>query len=300
MPRTPYPAYRTADFSNIFSGTLRVFFRHPAEFVLPYLALSLATGLFAYALLFETLAGLLSGLDPTAPPAAVFAALNTFLLGVAVLSLVSLVLSSFLQGVVSHYAVLRHRGSSISFAFSVRRAARRFPVLLAGILLYTGILVGVLAIAFVPLFAGSATLNFALLGLGILAMIPAAIIALYLALALSLVVPSIMMEDVGVLASFRRSWQMTKGHKLSIFAALFVLGLISGAITIAVAFPVGAFADPIASFFVQLIVGGILGSWNVIAPAVTYDLVAREPRYAPYRGWVGPPGAYPAPPSGPP
>ncbi|MGQ0796909.1 MAG: glycerophosphoryl diester phosphodiesterase membrane domain-containing protein, partial [Methanobacteriota archaeon] len=154
--------------------------------------------------------------------------------------------------------------------------------------------------AFVPLFAGYATLNFALLGLGILAMIPAAIIALYLALALSLVVPSIMLEDVGVLASFRESWQMTKGHKLSIFAALLVLGLISGAITIALAFPVGAFADPIASFFVQLIVGGILGSWNVIAPAVTYDLVAREPRYAPYGGWVGPPGAYPAPPSGPP
>lgn len=298
VPSYTYPAYKTADFSSIFSGTLRVFFRHPAEFILPYLALSLGTTVLVYVLLFGTAAGFLFGLDPTASPAAVFAALNALLLVLIVFVLVSLVLSTLVQGAVSHYAVLRHRGAAVSFTFSFRRAATRFPILLGGILLYTGVLFGVLAVAFVPLFAGLATLNLALLGLGILALIPAAFFALYLALALSLVVPSIMMEDVGVLGSFLRSWQMTKGHRLSIFGALFVLGLISGAITVAVAFAFGALASPIVSLFVQLVVSGALASWTVIAYAVTYDLIAREPRYAPTWGWTGPPVA--APPTSPP
>ena len=298
VPSTTYPAYKTADFSSIFSGTLRVFFRHPAEFILPYLAVSVGTALLLYVLLLGTSARFVFGLDPTASPAAVLAALNAFLLVLLVFALVSLVVSTLIQGAVSHYAVLRHRGAAISFAFSFRRAATRFFTLLGGILLYTGVLVGVLAFALVPLFAGLSTLNLALLGLGILALIPAAIVALYLALALSVVVPAIMMEDVGVLASFRRSWQMTKGHRLSIFGAFFVLGLISGAITVAVAFAFGALADPVVSLLVQLVVSGALASWNIIAPAVAYDLIAREPRYAPFWGWPGPPVA--APPTSPP
>ena len=298
VPSYMYPAYKTADFSSIFSGTLRVFFRHPAEFILPYLALSLGTTLLVYVLLFGTAAGSLFGLDPTASPAAVFAALNALLLVLIVFVLVSLVLSTLVQGAVSHYAVLRHRAAAVSFTFSFRRAWTRFPVLLGAILLYAGVLFGVLAIALVPLFAGLSTLNLALLGLGILALIPAAIVALYVALALSLVVPAIMMEDVGVLASFRRSWQMTKGHRLSIFGTFFVLGLISGAITVAVAFAFGALVDPVVSLLVQLVVSGALTSWNIIAPAVAYDLIAREPRYAPFWGWPGPPVA--APPTSPP
>jgi len=298
VPSYMYSAYKTADFSSIFSGTLRVFFRHPAQFILPYLAVSLGTALLVYVLLLGTSAGFLFGLDPTASPAAVLAAFNAFLVVLLVSVLVSLVLSTLVQGAVSHYAVLRHRGATISFAFSFRRAGRRFFTLLGGILLYTGVVFGVLAIAFVPLLAGLATLNLALLGLGILAVIPAAIFTLYLALALSLVVPAIMMEDMGVLGSFRRSWQMTKGHKLSIFGTLFVLLLISGAITAALALPLGARAGPIVSFLVQLLVGGALASWTVIAYAVAYDLIAREPRYAPFWGWPSPPIA--APPTSPP
>jgi len=278
-----------------------VFFRHPAEFILPYLAVSVGTTILLYVLLIGTSAGFVFSLDPTMAPAAVLAAFNALLLVLLVFAFLSLVVSTLIQGAVSHYAVLRHRGAVISFAFSFRRAGTRFVTLLGGILLYTGVLFGVLAIAFVPLFGGLATLNPALLGLGILALIPAAIFALYVALALSLVVPSIVMEDAGVLASFRRSWQMTKGHKGPIFGAFFVLGLISGAITVAVAFPLGAVAGPIVSFLVQLLVSGALASWTVIASAVAYDLIAREPRYAPTWGWRNPPiAAPPAAPPGPP
>jgi hypothetical protein len=72
-----------------------------------------------------------------------------------------------------------------------------------------------------------------------------------------------------------------------------VLLLISGAITAALALPLGALAGPIVSFLVQLVASGALASWTVIAYAVAYDLIAREPRYAPIWGWPSPPVAVP-------
>jgi len=115
-------------------------------------------------------------------------------------------------------------------------------------------------------------------------------VALYVGLGLSLVVPVIMMEDVRAVPSLGRSWSLVRDHRWSIFAALFVIGLLAGVVSFVVGIAL-SLLDPVAAVFAQAAVTVILSSWPIISLAVAYDRLEWGPRFGALRGTYVPPPA---------
>src|SRR5437867_1107110 len=119
------------------------------------------------------------------------------------------------------------------------------------------------------------------------------IVALYVAIAMSLYAPAIMIEDTNAIGGLSRSWRLTKRRWWTLFGAFFVAGLLVALITVALTFPVSFFGNVIASMIVSSVASGIVGAWFLILAAVAYDLLVRQPS-------VAAPTYYPAPPIAPP
>src|SRR2546426_241179 len=158
----------------------------------------------------------------------------------------------------------------------------------------------------VALFAGlSGASALAIVCGGLVAFVVVGVLAIFLYVSLALYAPAIMMENASAVGGLSRSWQMTRGHRWSLFGAILVTAILVGVISIAISIPlglVGSAGGLIVAAFVSVVssalVSAFVGSWIVILVAVAYDLLVRHP--TPYFGAAPPymPGPAVAPPLG--
>lgn len=298
-PGLPPAPYRTADFSTIFGDTFRLFLRHPLEFFLPFFVLTiLITSLTFLAFLFTIGSGGFF-IDPTTPVVVPLDRVVSLGVLVLVIGLASFVVVQVVQGAVAHFAVLRHRNAAASLGGSLRHGLKRFLSLVGAAILLALLFLALFGGPILLLLLGVVTLNFALLGIGGLTFLIALPIGIFLWIALSLFLPAIMMENVGAVEGLRRSWALTKGHRLSLFGVYLVLGLLAFVVSLSVTVPASLLGDPIVNLVAQSLAEGLVGSWVVIAGAVAYDLIVNQPAYPMWYGpWAPPPAAPAVPPSG--
>jgi len=299
-PGTPpygyYPPPRYATFGTILSGAFDVYSKNFGAFFLVYLLLGgvLAAINVLGSLYLTNLITPLIPTDPTVPVDlnALFAALGA-IVGISILIwLVSFVVTSIVAGGMSQFAVVRHRDQPAQVSASISAGVRRILPVMAGSLLYGLIVASPLLASFAVILAGIFSLNLGVIGMGILLLILLGILAIFLYLALALFLPAIMMENRGAVDSLGRSWQLTKGYRLSLFGVVLVLVILSALVSFAVGLLTGwatgylGIALQIAG---QTVATALTGSWILIAVAVAYDLIVRTPAAV-----YAPPPAYPA------
>ena len=318
-PPGSYPVYpygrsiRSARAGDILSATFEVWTKDLTSFVVVFLILGIITGVIGSVLSFAIL-----GFFPTRT-GGIPGSPNPSLTGIDVPRLVaylsaaavaSVIVSSVVLGGMTEYAVRRFRGEPMTIEQAIRRGIHRFLSILGANILLTLI---TLALVILPLVlivstilaAGTggspSTVLAALCGL-LLALLVGGIIAIYVYVAMSLYAPAIMMENKGAVGGLARSWELTRGHRLSIFGAGLVVAIISAIVSGIVTTPASWAGNALVSLVATILASAIVGPWAVILFAVAYDLIARQPTYPtmapPY--YAAPPVAPPIapPPSG--
>ncbi len=308
------------------SGMFDVWTKNFLPFFVVYLILGAATGALSVVLSFAlfgiiTFGGGFAGLPGTTLPT-----VNLGLIALSVIAtfIISAILTSIVTGAMTEFAVRRYRGEPMTVERALRRGLERFLSILGANILLGLIFVGLVTlplllilVALVAGLGGATSGALALLCGGLILFVVLGILALYLYVSLILYAPAIMVENASAVRGLSRSWQMTRGHRWSLFGALFVTSLLVGIISLAISVPLsftGSLGGPIAAGFLSVIssalVSGFVGSWIVILVSVAYDLIVRHP--TPYFGAAPPyvlappappPGAAqlgPPPPSGPP
>src|SRR2546428_4192772 len=96
-----------------------------------------------------------------------------------------------------------------------------------------------------------------------------------------------MMESKTAVDGLRRSWQIPKGHRWSLFGAIFIVGILALIITLAITLPAALLPGPVPTFAAGAVAAGLVGSVCVVLAGGGYHLVV-------------PPGALRAPPCLPP
>ncbi len=289
----PYygPPPKQADFGNLFSGTFEVWGRDFVPLFVVYLVLSLITGSLTAvgAVLLLGVPYISTGLGGVTFTIPAGTNLALFAVWSFVSGIISWILTSVVLGGVTDFAVHRYRGENVRIMDSLSRGFKKVLSILGANLVFTLIIIGLIALPLLGLlavaFVAGPAAGIALL-CGLLIALPFLMaLALYMAIALGLYAPAIMLEGSHALDSLARSWDLTKGHKWSIFAAGLVIGII--AIVIGAIGSVGTvFAlNPIVQIVVSAILAGITGSWFTILASVAYELIRRTP----------PPYAYPPP-----
>jgi len=217
-------------------------------------------------------------------------------------------------GSMTEYAVRRHRGESVSLEQAFRRGTERLRSVLGATLLLNLVVFALVVLPFVllvPVVAGTSTNPsvgqlFLLCGL-LLAVIVGGVVAVFVYVAMSLYAAAIMLENARAVASLSRSWELTRGHRWRLFAAIIVTVILAGIISAAVSVPAGMVQDPIVDIVATAFAAGLVGSWILILTSVAYDLILREPRslfgpgapYLPAPPIAPPPGAAQVPPTPP-
>ncbi len=291
------PPPKRADFSNMFSGTFDVWIRNFLPLFVVYLLLSLITGslsvIGSYLLLgVAYIPGGIGGISFTAPTGA---DVVLFIVWELFAVIISLLLTSAVIGGVTDFAVRQYRGEKASIMDSLRRGFQKMLSVLGANLLVTLITVGVILAPFALLVLGAVAVGstpaaVALICGALIALPFLGVLVIYLAIALGLYAPAIMMEDKHAVDSLYRSWDLTKGHKWSIFAAGLVVGILAG--LLGAAGSVAGIFSPIAGVIVTAIITGFTGSWFTLLAAVAYDLIVRTP---PPMAWAPPYMAGPPP-----
>ena len=279
------PLIRRMGAVSLFTETLRAWGRD----LLAYLGLFLAYGLASTGITVATTWAILGvpslttaplissmGLGSSAPNAAVILVLLAGLI-------VGILLQTVLTAAVTYAAISRRRGARVSWPAAFREGIRRYRSVLVGTLL-----MGVLAFGFVflaaPLVEGTAqpaspNLLWAECGLFMYLAV-----FLFLLVALLLYAPAIMMEGVGAVASLRRSWSLTRGHRLSILGAAFLIGIILAVVGFATSLPTGLQDDPIAAEAITLGTNAVTGAWLVLLAAMAYEMIGAERRAQAHQG----------------
>lgn len=185
---------------NIFKRTFSVWFRN----VLVYLILA---GVACVPLLVYAWMVLTGELD--------LAALGIF---AAVLALAALLLSNVITGLVSYsvFRTLRGDAAPISTAISAG-LTRLVPIVTTGVAV-----AAVVGVFFGPLIWGYAQGAYESSMLTIVLLIP----GIYASLVLSLAVPAAAVEGINAVAAIKRSFELTKGSRGTIFGVLFLIGVI--------------------------------------------------------------------------
>lgn len=299
-PATPpygyYPPPRYATFGTILSDAFDVYSKNFVAFFVVYLLLGavLATINVLGSLYLTNLITPLIPVDPSAPVDlnALFAALGA-VVGIGILIwLVSFVVTSIVAGGMTQFAVVRHRDQPAQASASISVGVQKIVPVMAGSFLYGLIVASPLLASFAVILAGIFSLNLGLIGLGLLLLVPLGILAIFLYLALALFLPAVMMENRGAVDSLGRSWQLTKGYRLSLFGVVLVLSILSALVSFAVSLFTGwatGYLGVALQVAGQTFSTALTGSWILIAVAVAYDLIVRTP--APV---YAPPPAYPA------
>ena len=268
---------------SLFAETLRAWGRD----LLAYLGLFVAYGLASAGITLATTwvvlgvpslttAPLLSslGLGSSAPNLAVILAL----LAVPV---VGALLQTVLTAAVTYAAICRRRGARVPWPAAFREGIRRYRSVLVGTLLLTLLAYGLVFLA-VPLVGGTGQppgpdLLWAECGLFLYVFV-----FLFLWVALGLYAAAVMMEGVGAVASLRRSWSLTRGYRLSIFGAEFLIGIILAVVGFATSLPTGLSGIPIAAAAITLGTDAVTGSWLILLAAMAYELIGEERRAQSY------------------
>ncbi|HYU07068.1 MAG TPA: zinc ribbon domain-containing protein [Thermoplasmata archaeon] len=308
------PPMRGSRAGDILSGTFEVWSKDLASYFVVYLVLAAVTGVIGGALSLALLNTFgVGGVIPGTPSGAVPSgtSLLSLLLYAAAAIVASAILSSIVAGGMTEFAVRRFRGESMSVNDALRRGIQRFLSILGANILLTLILLALVVVPLVLLLAlvlaaasGGGTFSGAGIALvcgllGALAM--GGILAIYVFVAMSLYAPAIMIEGAGAVDGLKRSWALTKGHRLSLFGAIFVVGLLSAVVTTAITFPAGLADLWVVSLVASALASAIVAPWAVILAAVAYDLIVRP---FPSMGTAPPavpvtPPAGPAPPTAP-
>lgn len=283
-PPAYWPGVRRATFSDMFSGVMDVWTKHFVEFFVVYLVLTLVTSglsLLGSILLLHVpiSAGGFGGISFTSPTGVDIAAFIGYEFVVIV---IGLVLGSIVLGGVTDFSVRAYRGEPVRLEDSLRRGIQRFLSILGANLLVTLITVGVVFIPILLLFVfvlgGVSTASIALL-CGVLLAFPfLLVLIIYLYLALLLYAPAIMVEGATAVDSLGRSWNLTKGHKWSLFGASLVIGIIAALLSGAISLAGGLTGNLVVSVLATALATGVTGAWAAILAAVAYDLIVREPR----------------------
>ena len=174
---------------------------------------------------------------------------------------------------VTYYALCKRRGARVPWSEALRTGAARFRSVLVG-----GVLLAFLATAFaavddlpyVESTPGQLGLSFFAAECGLLVLL---VPVVFLLVALGLYAPAVMMEGVGAVASLRRSWAVTRGHRLSIFGAGLLFGFLVLAANFAAAYSMTALGNLIVATAAQLVATAVTGSWSTLMPAVAYELI---------------------------
>ena len=292
----------------MFSGTFRVWTENFLPLFVVYLVLALITGAISVlgGILLLGIPYLSSGLAGISFTTPTNVDLGMLLLWEVAAAILAWILTSAVVGGVTDFAVRRHRGESVRIMDSLTRGFHRFLSILGANLLVGLIIVALVLVPFTLIVAGAlaattgSVASLALICGGVVALPVLGVFAIYVAIALSLYAPAIMVEGAHAVDSLGRSWNLTKGHKWSIFAAGLVLGLIYIVIVWVISFLGSGGGNPIADVVAGAIAAAVTGSWFTILAAVAYDLIVRSPQpsawppaYAPVM--APPPGSYPPP-----
>src|SRR3989454_4056974 len=156
----------------------------------------------------------------------------------------------------TEYAVRRYRGESVPVERSLRRGFDRFLSILGANFLLTLLTFGLIILPLLLIASGAFLVGgsgdpgaaIALLCGGLVALAVGGIVALYLSIGLSLYAPAIMMESKTAGDGLRRSWQITKGHRWSLFGAIFIVGILALIITLAITLPAALLPGPVPTF----------------------------------------------------
>ena len=214
--------------------------------------------------------GLPVGVSLPAPTAG-----EALLYSLAVL-LATAVLTAAVTGGMAEYSVRRFRGEAMRVGDALRRGVAKFPSILGATLLVYLIVGGLLAFPILLIFrlalGGPA---FPFLPLFFVGLLVALVLAVYLGLALCLFAPAIMMENTTAIGGLERSWHLTKGHRLSLFGAVLVVGIVSSALEEGMAIPGSLVGAGLLTLLLVTIANAITASWLVILSAVAYDLITR-------------------------
>jgi hypothetical protein len=220
-------------------------------------------------------------------------ALYVYLALLVVIAVVGLVIQSILTATVTVFAVHRHQGTPITVGEAFRRGLPKFVSVLGASLL-PGILIGVSLAAILGLLLyGALTLNLGLVcgaGVLLLVMIP---VTIYITIALSLYAPPIVMEGKSALGGLSRSWELTRGRRLTLFGVFVVLGLLNVAISLAATIPFVFVTNPYVSSIGGVVATAITGSWTIIMAAVTYNLITASQFPPPLAVGPVPPSLWP-------
>lgn len=287
-PPPAYPGYvpypRPANLGNILSGLFDVWSKNFLPFFAVYLVMTLVTGglglLGAYLILGRPFVGTnpLVGATPTTTDIAALLAYEL------VVGIIGWIVGSVVLGGVVDFSLRRYRGENARIQESLSKGFQRVLSIMGANLLVTMITVGVFVVWVVVLFLGvaAAVVNpgagvAALCG-GLIALPFILVIVLYLVIALNLYAPAIMAEGSHAIDSLGRSWNLTKGHKWSLFGAILVTGILSAIVGGVIAAIAGIGANPIAELIGSALAAGITGAWAAILSSVAYDLITRTPQ----------------------
>ena len=294
VPYPPYPYVpprRSARAGDLLSAVFEVWTKNFGGFFSVYLLVAVINGLISGILSF-LLAGTFtagSGVLPGTPNINLtnidLARLIAFLILAAA---ASIILNSIVLGGMTEFAVRRFRGTRITVGDALRRGFQKYPsvlganvlieLIVGGLVLFPLVLLLVVVVRSGPPFVLSQGTIAVLCG-GLIVLAFAAVFAIYLAIAFNLFAPAIMMEKVGAVQSLRRSWALTRGHRLSIFGAFLAISILAGIIAGAIAFPAALTQSPIVILIATALASALVAPWTVILAAVAYDLIGRQPSY---------------------
>ena len=308
-PYASYPApSRAANFSSILSGMFGTWTKNFWSFFLVFLILGLVTGGVGMALSYGFFGVVATGGFGAVPGTAGISSANLGLLALyfLVFIVVTVVVTTIVEGAMAEYSVRRFRGEPMEVEHALRRGVAKFLSVFGATLIFVLIVVGIIVLPIllvIPL-----VLTGAAPGLGavlLLAVVVAMVVAIYVGLALCLFAPAIMIEDASAVGSLSRSWSLTRGHRASLFGAVLIVVIVSAIIEEVFVVPASLTGIAAASVVAVAVSGAIVSPWLVILTGVAYDLFARPYPAMPPGGASPPPGTpspgpFGAPPSIPP
>jgi hypothetical protein len=173
------------------------------------------------------------------------------------------------------YAMLKvmRTGSAPTIGESYRWGASRWWRVTLALLLGTFASFGLLALGGVPLGIGITTQSSVLLGLSFFVFIALLVPCVILSLGFSLVTEVATIEHVWPVQALKRSWELTKGVRGSIFGLLFVLGLIvgiGGGIISAICALGGMLISPVVGNVVSQVISEVFAQLMTIAALIVY------------------------------
>ena len=301
MPPPTYVMPRKADAGAMISGTFDTWVKNFAPYFLVYLVLALVLGGLSLAGSYLILgvpyisSGTFAFTSPSTSDVVAYVAYELLV------ALVTWILTSMVLGGVVDFSVRRYRGENVRIMDSLSKGMQRVLSIMGANLLVTLITAGVVILWAVALLLGALSLVATGTTAGGIAAVCGALVAmpfvlffvLYVNLALALYAPAIMLEGQYAVDSLGRSWNLMRGHKLSLFGAGIVIGIVLVLIDAALGAVGGIGGNDIVLLVADAIGAAITGAWFAILTSVAYDLITKLPQPSVWPPTYAPPQVMP-------